>query len=342
MLKKLFKLFCLAFFLLTPCSLDYLKLDIRFFPMEIVRKQFLETPLAVLGQDEVVIIGSQGNSSVIYEEFIDFQSGGYWVQYDKYGNKVDFYYGAENFHSFKDMGYYPRLSGRFVFLFNEDMKEVTVIKLEALKKGELKPLYKAVSEECFSSWDADEEGRYFILGDLGGNYIIYDVNKKEFQKKQVTQSRINYLKGVNIHSDGRFALLGSLYPELLYLGNAQDAGAKLFPIKIPSTGRTRRQIFLKGDYYVTEKDRGVFLYDLKKEKIITHVNFMHIIDVAHKHVAECRFLYLLFKKGNRIKLEVLQEGRLKYSLELENVYYPQFKRTKTGLYLIWDNGVLKL
>jgi hypothetical protein len=310
--------------------------------MEVMQKQFMETPLVILNQDEVVFLGPQGQSSVMYEEFVDFHTDGYWVQYDKYGNKVDFYFGAQNFYSFKDMGYYPRLAGRFAFLFNEDMKEVTVFSLEGLKRGDMKPLYKAVSEECFSSWDADETGNYFILGDLGGYYTIYDVHKKEFQKKQVNQSRINYIKGVSIHSDGRFALLGSLYPELFYLGSALDVNGQLFPIKVPSTGRTRRQIFFKGDYYVTEKDKGVFLYDLKKEKIINHVNFMRILDVANQDLGPYRILYLLFKKGSTIKLEVLQEGRLKYSLELDDVYYPQFKKTKTGLYLVWDKGVLRL
>ena len=194
--------------------------------------KILKTPFLTVSGKNMVLSGPR-NQSLPFSEFVEPGSKGYFVFYDRMGASIDLYFEGNLIYNYKNRFVYPRIAYPYLFLFSSDLSRAELYLLSAPDQA----LATLKTEDSISAWSASEDGRYAILGDLSGSYHIFDRNQNRFESHRLKESRINYIKGVEISSSGEYSILGSLHPEIFLLGHAEKG---VQDAQLPSGGRAER------------------------------------------------------------------------------------------------------
>lgn len=272
------------------------------------------------------------------EEFADFSDQGYYVKYDKMGMKISLFYQETLLQEWVKKYNYPRLVYPYLFLFSSDMSKAEVFRVDA--KDFKKTVQTLYSKDMFTSWAVSEKGNLFILGDLSGTYFIYDFKNTKLYQKSMEKSRINYIKGVSINEAGGYLVEGSLYPEMLVVGNIHEEKKDFY--QFPPTGRSKRLILDFSRFAVIEKESGFFIFDKKRKKISEFRNGGQLYGGKEFFYQNKNYLLLMSFKKSRISADLFIENRFLYSITLEKIGVPVIYSEGSKMFIFWDKGVIRL
>lgn len=337
MLKKLVFTGFFFFCVLIPTFIRFHIPFASFIPSERIAPILGQKHFLTIKSQEFILFSEEKMNRIPYDEYIDFSEKGYFVTYDKMGNNVSFFDKGKQIEQWKNQFKYPRINYPYLFLFSSDMSKAEVYHIP---EGFDKPSAVILAEDMITSWNASRDGEYFITGDLSGKVYIYSHAEKKIKDFQLNKSRINYVKGVTVNSNGEYCALGGLAPELLYIANYNNKKQTIY--SIPATGRTNRAIYNFSHYLVIEKDFGVFIVNKENKKIKEHNLNFKLYDAKEINYRGENFLILLMREGLTTRVEIFSENNYQYSLWIEDPSLPKIEHRHKKVLIIWENGAIEI
>jgi len=336
-LKKL--LFLLIFYLC--CFFSFKLYDYPILGKALSQSQVLEilkTPFSIVSENKVVIFDNHKKEEVPFLDYIDPGTNGYFALYNKMGSLVEVYHQNKLLTSFQNRFVYPHIAYPYLFLFSSDLCKAEIYQLSSLKNA----LGSIHTKDIISAWSSSPKGEYAILGDLSGQYHIFAPSAHNFKTYTLKESRLNYVKGVEISDDGSYSVLGSLHPEVFVLGNVYQGISKIY--HLPSTGRKQQKIIHLNSYMLLEKTGGVFIFDKNKKKLYQHQasDYYRFYSGIEFEKNKQSFLALLFKKGNETRVELFLNHLYLYTVFINTPSIPQFYQEENKSFVIFEEGGIEL
>jgi len=308
-----------------------------FIPAEKIGSKIKHNSFLTLKGNELILIADGQKVKIPVENYLDFNEKGYYVFYDKMGNNLTLYEREKMLGEWKNQFKYPRISYPYLLNFSSDLSRVEVYHItQSLQK----PLFTLDSEDVFTSWHSSQGGEYLILGDLSGTAHIYSFQENKIKEFKINKSKINYIKGVNVNSQGEICVLGGIGPELLYITKYGREEQTIY--SVPPTGRSKRQIYNFSHYLVIEKEFGVFIVDKHNKKIKEHNLNFKLYDAKEVNYKGENFLVLLMRESLTTRVEIFSENNYQYSLWIEDQSLPIIEKRQKKVLIIWENGAVEI